>query len=353
MSTFGQRPLREGERAVAVRGELLVVLTQRFAACVVQLDDFSAHECAGAQREDDVGAALHERDALVLALVDRGHALALGVERHLADPTRTQVPGREPARHLEQRGLGRVADEPAVGVGASVVVRRGHLEQQREVAGMRGVLGRLDTPVVLDRDLVEADDRSPNSHLVSGERAGLVGADEGRRAERLDGVRRRTMAWCSAILRTPSESAMVTTAGSPSGIAATASETARSSEAVKPARNAGSRDGLGQRCRRCLKKTAAICSAKMSAAMARTMSAMRLPTRCKLALQGGGLVGLLGEQVGDLADFGVAPGAGDDHVSAADSDRGAGEHHPDTVAERGVRSPSRQRCSCEPARSRP
>ena len=80
-------------------------------------------------------------------------------------------------------------------------------------------------------------------------------------------------------------------------------------------------------------KTAAICSAKMTAAMARTMSAMRLPTRCKFALERRGLVLLLGEQARDLADLGVGSCCRDDRSAAADGHSGAGEHHPDTVSE--------------------
>ena len=73
-------------------------------------------------------------------------------------------------------------------------------------------------------------DDDAHGHLVAGQRAGLVGADHGGRAERLD--RRQLaddhVARC-AIRCIPSESTIVVTAVSPSGTAATASETASSS----------------------------------------------------------------------------------------------------------------------------
>ena len=82
---------------------------------------------------------------------------------------------------------------------------------------------------------------SCHDHRVARERPRLVGGDDGRAAERLDG---RQLPHHRAFLRamrwTPTASAIVTTAGSPSGMAATARVTAASvaSAAGHPAQQA-------------------------------------------------------------------------------------------------------------------
>ena len=127
---------------------------------------------------------------------------------------------------------------------------------------------------------VESHEQPPDRHLVARERAGLVGADEGRRTERLDGVEPTHDRVALGHRRTPSESETVTIAGSPSGMAATASETATSSPSAAASLNgaasaAAPTAGSARRKRRRPRRTRPRRSAS-------TRTAMRLPTRSQL-----------------------------------------------------------------------
>ena len=152
-------------------------------------------------------------------VVDDRHALALGVERHLVHglaPARAALSAGEPALHRreQQRRLDRVADD------VSVVGRPRRRREHRRLEELA---------------LVDAASRAQggDADLVLGQRAGLVGADDGRLAERLDRVERRTIAPRRASARAPSASAAVTVAASPSGTAATATATPTRNAACK------------------------------------------------------------------------------------------------------------------------
>ena len=123
--------------------------------------------------EDDLRSALRERSAIVRAVVDERHELAIRVERNLVHdlaPSGELWEG-EPALHRrqEQRCLDRVAQHLSV-VGGP----RSRCEHRR-----RQHLA-----------LVGASSRAQGGHadLVLGQRAGLVGADDGHLAKGLDRV---------------------------------------------------------------------------------------------------------------------------------------------------------------------
>ena len=149
-------------------------------------------------REDDLDGALHVCDAVSAGEVDGAHALPLGAERQLRE-------AREPGGFLrmteaallgddEERALGRIADDRprALRLGQPGVVAEDsgaqELAERRRVddapVDPEAAEGLIADPFDLDRPprRPEADD----GHLVLRERARLVGADDGRLAERLD-----------------------------------------------------------------------------------------------------------------------------------------------------------------------
>ncbi len=128
-------------------------------------------------------------------LVEGRHELVLGVEGHLAD-------AREDAPRLvdvhaallgedDERRLGRVADDLAVA--HRRVVRQGHRQEVRlegrvAVAGDAEDLALRRVALALDVVATPDDDQLARGHLVEGQRPRLVGANRGRRTERLDGA---------------------------------------------------------------------------------------------------------------------------------------------------------------------
>ena len=131
---------------------------------------------------------------LVLHGVERGHELVRGVERDLGD-ARVLLAGQHGVdaalgREHHERALGRIADEGAV-LGDRVGAQR----HRQQVALERHARRCPPAPVIwpigrvalaADREALADDRHLDGGHLVERERAGLVGVDGGRRAERLD-----------------------------------------------------------------------------------------------------------------------------------------------------------------------
>ena len=138
----------------------------------------------------------------------------------VGSPCTVQRPSRSLQRRRCWRGRRRRARAPARSAARRRLRRR--RPARTSPSGAYPVPPNVDAPA-------RGDDRA-HRHLVLRQRAGLVGGDDGRRAERLDrgagGARSRCAAPCAA---RRCESTAVTTAGSPSGTAATASATPRMS----------------------------------------------------------------------------------------------------------------------------
>jgi hypothetical protein len=125
--------------------------------------------------------------------VEGGHELVFGVEGHLgharvAAPRLVDV---KPAlrRQHDERSLGRVADDLAI-VDCRVI-REGHRQQERverriRLPGDAEDLALGGVALAVDRVAPPGNDQLARSHLVQGQRPGLVGADRRGRAERLD-----------------------------------------------------------------------------------------------------------------------------------------------------------------------
>ena len=189
---------------------------QRFAAHLFRdrEDLFSARFVDGARarraglffahRQEDVGTAFRVRDLLALLIErDDGHPLAIAVERNLFDDLKLRRDGltRDAAfgREREERAFRRVAHD-LVGAVTLLFELRVVCERRRrqEIAQRKREL-RDDLAGAVEEiafGIVAGAGRGvafvarvdfANGHLVLGERAGLVGADDGRRAERLDG----------------------------------------------------------------------------------------------------------------------------------------------------------------------
>ncbi len=129
----------------------------------------------------------------VLQLVERRHELVVRVERHLGhagvEPARLVDVQPSLRREDDEGRLGRVADDLAVA--NRCVVRKRHREQERAEWRVRLATDSSDhalggVPLAVDRVAPADDHELPHGHLVERERAGLVGADGRRRAERLD-----------------------------------------------------------------------------------------------------------------------------------------------------------------------
>ena len=138
---------------------------------------------AGAPREHPLGRALGAGHEAGAGFVQRGHPRPLGGKGEFREPRpgpghRGGVPARL-AHQFEQRHLERVADHGSRLRQVHVMAQRQHLEQRGPgaLAGYRGRTGgvRVVHPAAF------------HLHAVLGEGAGLVRADDGDRAERLDG----------------------------------------------------------------------------------------------------------------------------------------------------------------------
>ena len=150
-------------------------------------------------------------------------------------------------------------------------------------------------------------------------------------------ARWRTMAFRFAMRCTPRESTAVTTAGRPSGTAATASATPRMSTskiAEKP-RTSSTR----------------MIVAIITTAMTTTMIAEQLADAVELLLQRRGLVRRFLQHAGDAAHLGLHPRRRDHRAPAAVSRRRAAEDHVVAVAESSLVRRS-ARCPSTPAGSR-
>ena len=171
------------------------------------------HRRAGGQ--DLLHRSLEVDDALAFDLVRRRHVLARRVEGQRIDAREDRVQGRvvEPAlvRHDQERRLGRVSDDLPDGRIPPGFVAAQELRIVAEDAGDQGLAqraadrcrvparrcrtgrrgGRLDaagTGVAgtADGERLAARPQLAYGHRVLGQRPGLVGADDGRAAERLD-----------------------------------------------------------------------------------------------------------------------------------------------------------------------
>ena len=157
---------------------------------------------ARAALEQHVGGALaEEQHGAVLVPVRRRHHLAFGAERHLPDPAEVRCAlggALELSRGDEERSLGGIAlDLPlAIVLGQLSVVgeRPGaeyelRLAVQVAVAHLLPVTGRAADGCIAHATQVDGARRGDDAfgaHLIGRERAGLVGADDGCRAQRLD-----------------------------------------------------------------------------------------------------------------------------------------------------------------------
>ena len=158
-----------------------------------------------AAAEQHVGGALGDDGELAGAgrvRLQAGHDAPLGGERDLAhplEPVGPAVAGAELDLGHQEGGLGGVAlDRPLVALLAQggVVGQAASAQHQGGLAPAEAVLlqplpGILHLPLgaVADPghgDLAGGGDHAPDRHLASGEGAGLVGADDRRRAEGLD-----------------------------------------------------------------------------------------------------------------------------------------------------------------------
>ena len=144
------------------------------------------------------GAALDELDDALAAVdgdaVERRHELVVGVERHLGQArvgaARLLGVDAELGRQHDERGLGRVADDAAV-VGDGRVAVEHEPEGEPGEVGHRGAGDRPDraglaVALALDGEPRAGGVERRDHHLVHRQRAGLVGVDRARRAERLD-----------------------------------------------------------------------------------------------------------------------------------------------------------------------
>ena len=121
--------------------------------------------------------------------MDRRHALALGVERdlrHAARPDPMLGQMRRPRRAARSRS-GRRRGVPSASKWASFAPAATARSRSRSAASGAAASGSSAQSGVAVRG-VAAHLQPRDAHLVAGERPGLVGADERRRAERLDRV---------------------------------------------------------------------------------------------------------------------------------------------------------------------
>ena len=233
-------------------------------------------------------------------------------------------------REHDQGALGRVADHLAVArarrrcTAPSRAARRRQLPRQRRpVGGADPAVGGV--ALAGDGEPAAGQQQLPRGHLVEGQRAGLVGADLRGAAQRLH-RRRAASRWrrCLASRAVPMARVNATTAGSPSGMAATARDTALTNSVgeVLPADQPQDEHDHDD-------DPAMMASVRLSASI----------WRCSGVGSGLGLV----QHAGDAADLGAHAGGGDHQLAAPPGDRGVHEHRGRAVAQRRVRRRPRRR----------
>ena len=158
-------------------------------------------------RRSQIGARLAGSSSMdSRRAVDRRHPLALGVERHLGDAREGRVevvlPDAGVGRGHDQRAFGRVADRVvAAAVASRPATATASLHSAPAISSRSRVgcapgvatlpVGTSSNAVLIRRlrqvERVVGDVERRHRHAVLRQRAGLVRADDGDRAERLDG----------------------------------------------------------------------------------------------------------------------------------------------------------------------
>ncbi len=146
-----------------------------------------------AQGNHELGGALDQGHQLALDPVNRAHALAVGIEGDLVHAGKPLAVGdAEALNELGEGDFGRIALPEGLAAmtpnPSGVVAERERLEEPLPLG--QG-LGMDAAPVAHERALSNVDDGAVDEqlldpHPILGERAGLVRADHGRAAERLD-----------------------------------------------------------------------------------------------------------------------------------------------------------------------
>ena len=144
-----------------------------------------------AARQQRLRRALGVDPQPAVALVDRRHELEHRIEvevpQALARSRCGEVHGRaQVAGGGEHRQLGRIAGRVAARRRRVRVVARGHRVPSRPARTARSSSGREPSPAASMSSVCGAVQIDGDLHPVLGQRAGLVGADHARRAERLD-----------------------------------------------------------------------------------------------------------------------------------------------------------------------
>src|SRR5690606_30972142 len=195
--------LREGENAQAATGEVIVDGEESSAAVVVEIAFALGRQSARAQLDDPARRAFHGGEGSTLRRgVEGRHEHALGGERDLTrlGVARAELVAVEAGlpRGDEERGLGGIAARDPCAVllldAGAVGERRGAERGEEE----RVVVGGEDAAILADlafgrvpgageADLAAIEPEHGGGLFARRESAGLVGADGGDGAERLDG----------------------------------------------------------------------------------------------------------------------------------------------------------------------
>ena len=211
-ASFGSEPEGDAERAQRLAGKRLVARQDLARGAPPSEAVASSPTSSCEQRASRTSGAplvrASRRSCLLGVAVNRAHQLALGGERHLARCARSgrRAP-RPPARPCAPRRSARPrSDRPAPSSARRAPAARRCWRGRRRRARARARTGarrrsprpRPAAPRLRARSrcrskltLPARRDDPTHRHLVLGERAGLVGGDDVRRAERLD---RREMA---------------------------------------------------------------------------------------------------------------------------------------------------------------
>ena len=198
-----QFAIRQAENAQRRTGQLLVRLLPAPAVIRREGRHSSGPHLSAARSDQRPRRPLDKRHRPTLRRAMHGdHALAGAVERHFAEARKVACQGGlvHPClfRRDDQGRLGRVAQHGLAAVGAfhfGIVAQHADSQGQREVLvgarvhGLVAVLKRAHRLVPraghFDAALVQHVDA--HGHLVLGQCPGLVGADDGGGAQRLDG----------------------------------------------------------------------------------------------------------------------------------------------------------------------